>query len=243
MSYQNEYRPGGFGFLPMVTKNIILINVVMFILSHLLYTAQNINLNEYLGLHYYLAGNFKPHQFVTYLFMHGDFMHLFFNMFGVFIFGQALEQAWGPKKFIVFYLLTGFGAALTQYIFYHLEISEVLAAVNERISLPTTSAEEKAYYIKKKYEYLNNHVIIGASGSLFGLLGAFGLMFPNQVLYLYFFIPIKVKWFVIIYGLIELFSGLRNNPGDNVAHFAHLGGLIVGLLIVFIWRRNQRPYY
>ncbi len=243
MSFNNEYRPGGFGFLPVVTKNIIIANVVLFLLTYLLQSTQGINLYHYLGLHYYLAEDFKPHQFVTYLFMHGDFRHLFFNMFGVFIFGQALEQVWGPKRYLTFYILTGFGAALAQYLIIHFEISDKLLQINEYINTPGVSVEEKSQLIDFKYHLLNNNLIIGASGSLFGLLGAFGILFPNQVLYLYFLFPIKVKWFVIIYGLIELISGLSNNPGDNVAHFAHLGGLFVGIIIVLIWRKNNRYYY
>lgn len=243
MSFQNEYRPSGFGYLPPVTKNIIIINVLLFILTNLLQQTQQIDLNQYLGLHYHLAPDFKPHQFITYLFMHGGISHIFFNMFGVFIFGQVLEHTWGPKRFIIFYILTGLGAALTQYIINHFSITEALSVINDQIASPLLSAEDKSELIQLKYNYLNNNIIIGASGSLFGLLGAFGMLFPNRLLYLYFFIPVKAKWLVIAYGLIELFSGLSNNPGDNVAHFAHLGGLAVGFIIVLIWRRDRQHFY
>lgn len=243
MSFQNEYRPSGFGYLPPVTKNIIIINVLLFILTNLLQQTQQIDLNQYLGLHYHLAPDFKPHQFITYLFMHGGISHIFFNMFGVFIFGQVLEHTWGPKRFIIFYILTGLGAALTQYIINHFSITEALTIINDQIASPLLSAEDKSELIQLKYNYLNNNIIIGASGSLFGLLGAFGMLFPNRLLYLYFFIPVKAKWLVIAYGLIELFSGLSNNPGDNVAHFAHLGGLAVGFIIVLIWRRDRQHFY
>ncbi len=243
MNFNNGYKPSGFGFLPPVTKNIIIINVLLYVLTVLLQQSRQIDLNQYLGLHYHLAPDFKPHQFITYLFMHGSLSHIFFNMFGVFIFGQVLENTWGPKRFIIFYILTGLGAALTQYVINHFSITETLTLINDQIATPMLSAEDKAELIRLKYNYLNNNIIIGASGSLFGLLGAFGMLFPNRLLYLYFFIPVKAKWLVIAYGLLELFSGLSNKPGDNVAHFAHLGGLAVGLVIILFWRKDRNHFY
>ncbi|MFO0357496.1 MAG: rhomboid family intramembrane serine protease [Sphingobacteriaceae bacterium] len=293
MSFDNQYRPSGFNFLPPVTKNIIIINVLVYLLTLMLYQTQHIDLNKYLGLHYFTAPDFKPHQFITYLFMHAthgpfggiEFRHILFNMFGVFIFGQVLENLWGPKRFLIFYILTGLGAALTQYVIIHFSISPVIesiqavqdnlsiksfeALVNSREFQSNVSYDFIGYYdifvnqynaavntnpakalslasqflLDYKNDYLNSQVVIGASGSLFGLLGAFGFLFPNRMLYLYFFIPVKAKWLVIGYGLIELFTGLSNKAGDNVAHFAHLGGLAVGLLIVYIWRRDRTHFY
>ena len=242
MDYNNQYRPRGFGGLPVVTKNIIIINVIVFVAS-MLAQARGFDLTSLLGLHYYLAPDFKPHQFITYIFMHGSVSHIFFNMFGVYIFGQVLEQAWGPKRYLIFYIVTGLGAALAQYIVMHFQISETLNMVNNELADPYMSTAAKADLIEQKYQYLNNNVIVGASGSLFGLLGAFGMLYPNRELYLYFFIPIKAKWLVIGYGAIELFSGWRNDPMDNVAHFAHIGGLIVGVILVLIWRRDRNHFY
>jgi membrane associated rhomboid family serine protease len=240
---QNEYRPGGFGYLPVVTKNIIIINVILFAATQLLANTKGIDLTDYFGLHYHLASSFKPHQFITYIFMHGNLSHIFFNMFGVFIFGQVLEQVWGPKRYLIFYLLTGLGAALTQYLIMHYEITKVLSMVNDEIDNGGLSAGEIIERINWKSEYLNRHVIIGASGSLFGLLGGFGMLFPNRHLYLYFFFPIKAKWLVTFYGLLELVSGLRNDQMDNVAHFAHIGGLLVGIILVFAWRKDREHFY
>jgi membrane associated rhomboid family serine protease len=240
MNYNNSYRPGRFGHLPTVTKNIIIINVVLFALKLIL--APNVNLDDYLGLHYYLAPSFKLHQFVTYIFMHGNLSHLFFNMFGVYMFGQVLEQVWGPRRYLIFYIVTGLGAALTQYVILHVQMSELLESINAEIVRSVDSAT-KSYLINRKYQILDGSVIIGASGSLFGLLGAFGMLFPNQMLYIYFLFPVKAKWLVIAYGLLELISGLSSNPGDNVAHFAHLGGLFVGLILVLIWKKNRTRYH
>ncbi|PBQ32305.1 rhomboid family intramembrane serine protease [Sphingobacteriaceae bacterium] len=241
MNFNNQYRPGSFGGLPVVTKNIIIINVIVFIMT-LLGRSRGVDLDAYLGLHYYLAPDFKPHQFITYIFMHADFQHIFFNMIGIFVFGQALEQVWGPKRYLIFYIVTGLGAAAGQYIIMHFQAQEIIAYFNDRINAPDTSPSEIAELIDGKFTYLNRLVVVGASGSLFGLLGAFGLLFPNREIYIYFF-PIKAKWLVIGYGAIELFSGLRNDRMDNVAHFAHLGGLFVGLILVLIWRRDRRNFY
>ena len=242
MNYNNQYSPGPFAGLPVVTKNIIIINVIMY-LATLAFETVNIDLVKLFGLHYYLADDFKPHQFITYIFMHGGFSHILFNMLGVYIFGQVLEQVWGPKRYLIFYILTGLGAALAQYIIMHFEISDVLDIVNQDINSRNLDTSQRTELINQKYEYLNKHVIIGASGSLFGLLGGFGMLFPNRELYLYFFIPIKAKWLVILYGGFEIFSGLQNNPTDNVAHFAHIGGLLVGLALVLFWRKDRNHFY
>ncbi len=285
MNFNNQYRPNAFGGLPVVTKNILIINVIMFLLTVALQSTQNIDLAKYLGLHYPTAPDFKPHQFVTYIFMHGSFSHILFNMLAVYIFGQVLEQIWGPKRYLIFYILTGFGAALAQYIVTYFSIGPLIDSIQavQNNLTPDTFGElfaspqfqrnvsddfvfEFNSFIKQynaalhenpgramglasqflldfKNQYLNAHVVVGASGSLFGLLGAFGMLFPNRMLYLYFLFPVKAKWLVIAYGAIELFSGLRSNPGDNVAHFAHLGGLFVGIIIVLIWRKDKQHFY
>lgn len=242
MNFNNQYRSGGFGGIPVVTKNIIIISVIMFALT-MLAQSRGIDLTKYFGLHYYLASDFKPHQFITYIFMHGSLMHIFFNMFGVFIFGQVLEQVWGPKRYLIFYIITGLGAALAQYVVMHFQAGEIIAWYNERIELPGISSDIKSQLIENKFNDLNRLIVVGASGSLFGLLGAFGMLFPNQELRLYFFIPVKAKWLVIGYGAIELISGWRNDPLDNVAHFAHIGGLLIGVIIVLIWRKNRNHFY
>ena len=287
MNFNNQYRPGAFGGLPVVTKNIIIINVIVYLLTLVLLKTQQFDLTDYLGLHYYLAPDFKPHQFITYIFMHStqDFSHILFNMLGVYIFGQVLEQIWGPKRYLIFYILTGLGAALAQYLVIHFSVGTLIDSIEhvqnnlngESINAFLNSSEfsnslnhntfpmfdsfvrqyNKAvqenspralslasqFLIDYKNQYLNGQVVVGASGSLFGLLGAFGMIFPNRMLYLYFLFPVKAKWLVIGYGAIELFSGLRSNPGDNVAHFAHLGGLFVGIIIVLIWRKDKQHFY
>jgi membrane associated rhomboid family serine protease len=240
--YNNPYRPSGFGYLPPVTKNIIIISAILFAAKLLLASVKHIDLDDYLGLHHHLAPNFKPYQFITYIFMHGDFSHVLMNMLGVYIFGQVLEQTWGGKRYLIFFILTGLGAAIAQYIIMNYQVTQYLEEANAYLNLPGLSIDQRAEGMQRKYDFLNANVIIGASGSLFGLLGAFGMLYPNRLLYLYFFVPIKAKWLVIGYGLLELYLGIQNS-GDNVAHFAHLGGLFVGIIIVLIWRKNRSQFY
>jgi membrane associated rhomboid family serine protease len=242
MNFNNQYRPTGFGHLPVVTKNIIIINVLLFVAKIILGQRQ-INLDDYFGLHDHLSSNFKPHQFITYIFMHGNISHIFFNMLGVYIFGQVLEQVWGPKRYLIFYLVTGLGAALVQYVIMHMEIVRILTAINEEIATSHFSYSEIAERIEFKDMLLRRKVVVGASGSLMGLLGGFGMLFPNRYLYLYFLFPIKAKWLVILYGGFEIFSAFQNDPNDPVAHFAHIGGLVVGVLLVLLWRKDREHFY
>lgn len=226
-----------FSSIPTVTKNILIISVIMFAATSLL--ESKVDLTRILGLHYFLASDFKPYQFVTYIFMHGNLMHLFFNMFALFMFGAVLENAWGPKKFLIFYIVTGLGAAVTQLVVYYFQITPVLEHANELMSQATNYAQQ-TQVIEAKKEFLNRFVVVGASGSLFGLLIAFGMMFPNAELMMLFLpIPIKAKYFVAIYGVIELISGITNASGDPVAHFAHLGGMLFGFILMMIWRRKR----
>ncbi len=280
----NYVRPTGFNFLPVVVKNILIINVIMFLATQVL-LSRGIDLNDMLGLHYFLSEKFHIWQFFTYMFMHGNIMHIFFNMFAVFMFGAAMENIWGPKKFLTYYLLTGLGAAVAHYAIVYFQMDAAMGTLNNYIASPsidklqsllssnvfsgfssrdfserlqdfirtfnetyTTNPSQALnmsveFMKESRMEVYNAPVVIGASGALFGLLLAYGMTFPNNFLYVYLILPIKAKYFVIIYGLIELFSGVANYSGDNVAHFAHLGGLVTGFIIIKIWdakNKNKR---
>ena len=216
----DNYTIRGFSFLPPVVKNLLILNVLFFLADISLQT-RGIDLTQWLGLHYITAQDFYPWQFITYMFMHGNFSHLFFNMFALWMFGYALENYWGSKRFLVYYLITGVGAALIQTGVLALEIRGMTQG------LPPFAAQH----------YINQIVTVGASGAVYGILLAFGMCFPNVPIFLYFFFPIKAKWFVIIYGVIELFAGI-GGTADGVAHFAHLGGMIFGLLLILYWRKH-----
>ena len=220
MAQSDNYTLRGFSFLPPVVKNLLILNVLFFLADISLQT-RGIDLTQWLGLHYITAQDFYPWQFITYMFMHGNFSHLFFNMFALWMFGYALENHWGSKRFLVYYLITGVGAALIQTGVLALEIRGMTQG------LPPFAAQH----------YINQIVTVGASGAVYGILLAFGMCFPNVPIFLYFFLPIKAKWFVIIYGVIELFAGI-GGTADGVAHFAHLGGMIFGLLLILYWRKH-----
>ena len=227
----NQYSPTGFSFLPVVVKNLLIINGIMY-LADVVLVRFGIDLNSTLGLHFFLASDFRPYQLLTYMFMHGNFSHLFFNMFALWMFGNTLENIWGTKRFLIYYLLCGLGAGVLQEGVQYIEYITTFANyqnVNMGGSIIPMS------------QYLNYMTTVGASGAIYGLLLAFGMMFPNSMIYLYFLVPIKAKWFVIGYAVIELLNGLGAS-GDHVAHFAHLGGMLVGLIIILIWKKKGRLY-
>lgn len=243
-----QYRPTGFRILPPVVKNILIINALFFLATLGFQAAFKIDLTEKLGMHYFGSPLFKPYQIISYMFMHdpSSFGHIFFNMFALWMFGNVLENYWGPKRFLIYYLITGIGAILIQMLVQYIQIrnasvfftpdqvSEIIKGGNCYIPTGLTSEAVRLYQIY-------NMPTIGASGAVFGILLAFGMMFPNSVIYLYFAIPIKAKWFVIIYGAIELYAGIGSN--DNVAHFAHLGGMLFGFLLIMYWNKKIKKRF
>ena len=212
--------------LPTVVKNLLIINVLMF-LATFTFERFHIDLTNILGLHFFKASDFRVYQIITYMFMHANFGHLFFNMFALWMFGNTLENIWGSKRFLLFYMVCGIGAGLcqelVQYIEYVTKLSDYAMVNTGNGVIPMAS-------------YLNMMNTVGASGAIYGLLLAFGMMFPDSRIYLYFLFPIKAKWFVIGYAVLELIMGLGG--ADNVAHFAHLGGMLFGLLLILYWRKH-----
>lgn len=217
--------------MPTVTKNLIIINVLLFLAQQVALTY-GIDLSDYLGLHFFLADNFNPAQLFTYMFMHGGFGHVFFNMFAVWMFGRILEQVWGPRRFLFYYIVCGIGAGVIQELVQYVQYATELAPYTG-VTIGTT--------VIPMSEYLNLMTTVGASGAVYAILLAFGMLFPNQPLFIFPLpFPIKAKYFVIGYALLELYSGVVNNPGDNVAHFAHLGGMIFGFFLIIYWRRKKK---
>lgn len=245
MTY-GQFRPTGFKILPPVVKNMLILNGLFFLATIAFQNAFRVNLNHYLGLHYITSERFNVFQFVTYMFMHGGFGHIFFNMFALWMFGNTLENVWGPKRFLTYYLITGIGAAIIQMMVTYMRISAIEAQLPADVIKMVYQdglgiLEKNMNYtdpLLAKLNILVNTTTVGASGAVFGILLAFGMLFPNALIYIYFAIPIKAKWFVIIYGALELYSGIANNPQDNVAHFAHLGGMIFGFFLIKYWKQN-----
>lgn len=238
----NQSSSGFLQSIPPVTKNLIIINL-LFWLASLVLPRIGIDLVQLLGLHFPGAKDFGIYQIVTYMFMHDthSFSHVFFNMFAVYMFGRVLENVWGAKRFIIFYMVTGIGAGLVQELVWFFNLSDVIFGGHDMINL-------NGVQLMSKSDFLNLFVTIGASGSVFGILLAFGMLFPNVPLFIMFIpVPIKAKYFVVGYGLIELFLGVANFGGDSVAHFAHLGGMLFGFFMIRYWKKkdakNGRYFY
>jgi len=196
----SDYSPQGFRMLPTIVKNLLIINLIVFLATLYLERSGMYAITNALALNPLGTGNFHVWQLLTYMFMHANFEHLFFNMFALWMFGNILENYWGPRRFLFYYFVCGVGAGLCNLL------------------VPGWG------------------LTVGASGAVYGILLAFGMMFPNERIYLYFLMPIKAKWFVIGYAVIELLTGLFAT--DGVAHFAHLGGMLFGLLLILYWRKH-----
>lgn len=195
-----DYAPKGFSMLPPVVKHLLIINVIVFLATMVLEKYDMFNITNMLALNAIGTGRFRLWQLLTYMFMHANFSHLFFNMFALWMFGYILENYWGSRRFLFYYLVCGVGAGLCN------------------ILVPGWG------------------LTVGASGAVYGVLLAFGMMFPEERIYLYFLMPIKAKWFVIGYAAIELMEDIF--VSDGIAHFAHLGGMLFGLLLILYWRKH-----
>jgi len=261
--------------IPQVVKNLIIINILFFLATFVLENI-DIDLVSYFGMHYPGSPKFMLHQIITYMFMHGGIAHIFFNMFALFMFGRVLESVWGPKRFLIYYLVTGIGAIAIHTFVNYLEISSIQNTVtafqntpspeilekfvnknlaNASVQVrdfimvwyndPTNSiyADEGLNLMQRILELKVNIPTVGASGAVFGILLAFGMLFPNtQLMLLFPPIPIKAKYFVIGYGLLELYLGVSQSS-SNIAHFAHLGGMLFGFFMIKYWNKNSSHFY
>jgi membrane associated rhomboid family serine protease len=263
-----------FNSLTRVVRNLLIINVLVFLAGNFL----QLDLTSIFGLRNFQAENFKPYQLVTYMFLHGDFNHLFSNMFGLFMFGSMLERLWGPKRFLFFYFFTGIGAGVLYLGINYWEANKLAQAINIYVQHPTPESfvgfinkhtggsgalqlgdflekfranptdksliDETVMAIKGFYQSQINIPMVGASGAIFGILMAFGYLFPNTEMMLLFFpVPIKAKYFVTFYGLYELYAGIQRSQGDNVAHFAHLGGMLFAIILLKYWGTERNKFY
>lgn len=214
-----------------VAKNIIIINVLIWLASEVL-SRNGVNLDSMFGLHFYMASKFHWYQFISYQFLHAGFWHVFCNMLAMFWFGPVMERTWGSRKFLFFYIICGIGAGITQ------EITQAITYYAEELYMyQTVSLGGNA--VVSMETYLNMMNTVGASGCVFGVLLAFGMFYPNETMFIFPLpFPIKAKWMVVGYAVFELCTGVSSaGGGDNVAHFAHLGGMLVGWLLILYWRK------
>lgn len=228
--------------LPPIVKYLLIINGALFIIVHI----AGVNLFPQLAIYSFKSDLFKPVQLLSHMFMHGSFAHLFFNMFALWMFGRVLEQVWGSQKFFMYYFICGIGAAILHLFVMQMEINSLIRTmdpqlVDQVLAEGSTILQQGKNYINPQMRDLNlmvNTPTVGASGAIYGLLLAFGMLFPNSLIYLYFAIPIKAKYFVMIFAAIELYLGFART-GSNIAHFAHLGGMLFGLILILLWRQKK----
>lgn len=212
--------------LPTTTRYLLIANLLIFLLAYVL-KGHGIDLNAIGGLHYFTADSFHFWQPITYMFLHANFSHIFFNMFAVWMFAPVIEREWGARRFAIYYLVCGLGAALVQELVWMAMLSDLSGHYGPEV------VTQYAYYLNT----------IGASGAVFGILFAFGWLYPDVPMFLLFIpVPIRARIFVIIYAVVELFAGLGSVAGltaDHVAHFAHLGGFLFGWLLILYWKKRN----
>ena len=212
-----------------IVLNLIILNAIVFLAQNLLGGHEMQDAIDYFALHHYKSDVFRPYQIVTHLFMHGSFFHLLFNMLSLWMFGTMLERIWGPKKFLTFYFICGVAAAATQLASYAYDYRQI-----DNLSL---NSED----IRQYREILRLNATVGASGAIMGVVAAFGYLFPNTQLFIMPIpFPIKAKWAILGIIALDVFGGVVRVQGDNIAHFAHVGGAVTGFLLVFFWNKNDR---
>lgn len=243
--------------LTPTVKKLLGINILVFILNSIGILPQ-----EALALHYFESDKFHFYQIITYLFIHSSLMHLISNMFGLYMFGSLLERLWGKERFTFFYFFCGIGAGLLYMgIQYYVDFDDLRRATrialsdpnhinltdywNKWGSIPLQDGLINSVAVIQNYqEIVSSSILGGASGAIFGIIMAFGYLFPNSEMYLFPFpIPIKAKWFVTLYGMYEMYAGIQQNSGDNVAHFAHVGGMLFAVILLKIWKTRRNNFY
>ena len=223
--------------IPVVTKNLLLVNIIAFVATWIL-QLRGLDLNDLLGLHFFMAADFQVWQLLTYMFLHSGFTHILFNMFALWMFGVVIENVWGPKKFLFYYISCGVGAGIMQEIAQFFSFYFTISAQD-----PTVGFGELFAIGHQLSTQLNGWTTIGASGAVYAILLAFGMIFPNERIFIFPLpIPIKAKWFVMFYVAIDLFSAMSSS-GDNVAHMAHLGGMLFGYLMIRYWNNHPTAGY
>ena len=223
--------------IPVVTKNLLLVNIIAFVATWIL-QLRGLDLNDLLGLHFFMAADFQVWQLLTYMFLHSGFTHILFNMFALWMFGVVIENVWGPKKFLFYYISCGVGAGIMQEIAQFFSFYFTISAQD-----PTVGFGELFAIGHQLSTQLSGWTTIGASGAVYAILLAFGMIFPNERIFIFPLpIPIKAKWFVMFYVAIDLFSAMSSS-GDNVAHMAHLGGMLFGYLMIRYWNNHPTAGY
>ncbi len=248
-----------FGNIPDVTKNLLILNVLFFI-AKIVLMNQGIDMNVLLSMHYPFSNLFEPYQVITHFFMHGDLMHILFNMIGLVVFGSMLERLWGKKRYFIFYVVTALGGAILYELVQMYELYQLVGTINPDITISeirsigngmvqwrwetdTLLASKEQFLVYQDASSYYATGSLGASGAVYGLILGVGYLFPNTEFLLYFAIRVKAKWIALALGAFALYQGFLNNPGDSIAHVAHLGGMLFGFILIRIWQKNRNTFY
>ncbi|MEN9696783.1 MAG: hypothetical protein RLZ56_204 [Bacteroidota bacterium] len=238
----NQFRPSSYNSLPTIIKNLLIINGLVFLAQNTIAGPTSaFSFEDVFALHAFQSELFRPWQLITHMFLHGDLGHIFGNMLALWMFGSILENIWGEKQFLLFYFLCGVGAAMLHLGILSYELMDATKIYNQLMSSGVSQSGEALEFITR-YKARVDVATLGASGAVFGILIAFVYLFPNTYIYIYFFIPMKAKWLGMLYFSYELFFALKNSAGDSVARWAHVGGAIVGFILVYIWKKRNRRF-
>jgi len=237
-------------YIPPVVKNLLIINILFYVATWLL-EQRGIYLENLLAVYYFDSPKFEIWQVISYMFMHGNTAHIFFNMFALYSFGTVLESRWGAKKFIIFYLVTGLGALFLQWAVQAYEVHHMIGSITNNGKIDLAALYDNRFNSElltmKQTQTLKGIYfggMVGASGAIFGLLVAFGMLYPNaELLILFIPVPVKAKWIIPIYILLELSLGVANVEGDSIAHYAHLGGALIGFILIKLWKDKNKTFY
>jgi membrane associated rhomboid family serine protease len=228
MAYGNSFQR-----TTPIVLNLIIINALVYFAQVVFGGGSDVNtISDLFALHHYKSDVFRPHQLVTHMFMHGGIFHLLFNMLALWMFGSLIERAWGPKRFLIFYLICGIIAAVTQLASYAYDYRHI-----DGMNLSLEQVIQYQNVLRASYT-------VGASGAIMGVLAAFGYLFPNTELFIMPIpFPVKAKWAVIGIIALDVFGGISRTANDNVAHFAHVGGALAGFLIVLYWNKTKKQTF
>jgi len=236
-----QFSPTRFEVLPTIIKNLLIINGLMFLAQNTFAgPTSSFSFEDYFALHAWQSDLYKPWQLITHMFLHGDFSHILGNMFALWMFGSILENVWGPKRFLLFYMLCGVGAAVIHLAILSYQLVPLTNEYERLLLLSKTNpgSVPQLMDFMTYYKKIMGTATLGASGAVFGILIAFVYLFPNTYIYIYFLFPVKAKWLGIAYFAFELYKGIENSAGDNVARWAHVGGAIIGFILVYIWKKK-----
>jgi len=239
-----SFRPQSFSILPPVIKNLLIINGILFLIKFTGISSEiGFDIEEQFSLFHWRSSHFKPWQIVTHMFMHANFMHLLYNMFALWMFGNTIENLWGSKRFLNFYLITGIGASILYLFTKEIQLQMIIDTISPEMLEQACNLPFRQNFVDPTLAQFGNIIntpMVGASGAVYAILMAYGLMFPNSIIHIYFVLPVKMKYFIMAMVLFSIYGETVGN--DNIAHLAHLSGMLIAYILIKYWKKNNYLY-